>query len=111
MSRADGIQPKPFYQASSTDVLTDIENEVEAGIARKDSRMLQQLRERVALGEKKYGMRLVSFNGRDACQDCLQEVLDGIMYSQQMKLEGHPMANRLHALFVEAVTLINENQS
>lgn len=111
MSKADQIQPRPFYQANSTDVLGDIEREIEAGLDREGAMMLLQLRERVALGEKKYGMRLVSFNGRDASQDCLQEALDGIMYSQQMKLEGHPLADRLRALFVEAVNLINENQS
>lgn len=111
MSKADQVQPLPFYQANSSDVLTDIEHEIEAGLDREGAMLLQQLRERVALGEKKYGMRLVSFNGRVASQDCLQEALDGIMYSQQMKLEGHPLAEQLRALFVEAVNLINENQS
>lgn len=107
MSKADQIQPLPFYQANSTDVLGDIEQEMQ--IQHLPAQIVAQLRERVALGEKKYGMRLVSFNGRNAGQDCLQEALDGIMYSQQMKLEGHPLADKLRALFVEAVNLINEN--
>lgn len=106
MSKADQVQSKPFYQSNSADVLLDLEQSAPSHISKK---ILRQLRERVALGEKKYGMRLHSFNGRNSSQDCLQEALDGIMYSHQMKLEGHPLADKLKALFARAVGLINEN--
>ena len=40
------------------------------------------------MGEKKYGTRLKTFNGRDALLDLQQEVYDAIVYAQQAKLEG-----------------------
>jgi hypothetical protein len=43
---------------------------------------------RIRLGEKKYGTRLKSHNGRDAMLDLYQEILDGINYSKQLEIEG-----------------------
>ena len=43
---------------------------------------------RIEFGEKKYGQRLRTNNGRDALLDCYQEVLDSISYSAQYYLEG-----------------------
>jgi hypothetical protein len=43
---------------------------------------------RIDFGEKKYGQRLRTNNGRDWLMDCYQEVLDGISYSAQGMLEG-----------------------
>ena len=42
---------------------------------------------RIDMGEKEYGQRLRTNNGRDALLDCYQECLDGISYSAQYYLE------------------------
>jgi hypothetical protein len=50
-------------------------------------RVMQQLREREAKGLRTYGTRLQPFNGRDALQDALEEVLDAAMYLMQAIME------------------------
>lgn len=40
------------------------------------------------LGVQKYGRPLESHNGRDAMQDCWEELLDSSVYAVQMELEG-----------------------
>lgn len=46
------------------------------------------LESRTALGIQRYGQALHSYNGRDALQDCLEEVIDAIQYAAQMSMEG-----------------------
>jgi hypothetical protein len=41
------------------------------------------LRERVATGEREYGERLQTFNGRDALRDAYEEALDLVLYLRQ----------------------------
>lgn len=48
----------------------------------------EDIEARIRLGERKYGTRLKSHNGRDAMLDLYQEVLDGINYSKQLVIEG-----------------------
>ncbi len=48
--------------------------------------VMQDLKYRAAVGEKKYGEPLRSFNGRSAVQDALEEAYDLSMYLRQ-KLE------------------------
>jgi hypothetical protein len=48
----------------------------------------EDIEARIRLGEKKYGTRLKSHNGRDAYLDLYQEILDGINYSKQLVIEG-----------------------
>jgi hypothetical protein len=43
----------------------------------------QDLEDRITLGEKRYGERLKTFNGRDAVTDAYQEVLDLSVYLRQ----------------------------
>lgn len=50
----------------------------------------QALRDRLALGVRKYGLPLQSGNGRDALADATDEVLDALVYLHQMELEGEP---------------------
>jgi len=45
---------------------------------------------RVASGEKKYGTRLKTNNGRNVVLDAYQEILDFLNYSIQGHLEGKP---------------------
>lgn len=44
---------------------------------------------RIDFGEKKYGQRLRTNNGRDSLMEMYQEALDGISYAGQHQLEGH----------------------
>jgi hypothetical protein len=49
--------------------------------------LIPDIEARIASGEKKYGVRLMTNNGRNATLDLLQECLDGINYSMQRVLE------------------------
>lgn len=50
-------------------------------------RVLDDIRERVTFGRKKYGTVLQTHNGRDALWDAYQEQLDQVMYLRQELLE------------------------
>lgn len=54
--------------------------------------VLQDIQERVEAGEKKYGTKLQTFNGRDALWDAYQEALDLVMYLRQAILERDTQA-------------------
>ena len=43
----------------------------------------QDLEDRIQLGEKRYGERLQTFNGRSAIWDAYQEALDLVVYLRQ----------------------------
>lgn len=60
----------------------------EAGI------LVPDIEARIASGEKKYGTRLKTHNGRNAVLDLYQEVLDGINYSMQNVLEKAPLGSK-----------------
>ena len=45
--------------------------------------VMDDIRERDAIGEKKYGVRLQPFNGRDVLKDAYQEALDLVVYLRQ----------------------------
>lgn len=45
--------------------------------------------ERHELGKRRYGVGLQPFNGRDALQDALEELLDLVVYLEQAALEGN----------------------
>lgn len=85
----DGPDVAARTQAAPTGNGIDI-----AGEAAADLRALghvdiaEDIEARIRMGEKKYGTRLKSHNGRDAYLDLYQEVLDGINYSKQLVIEG-----------------------
>jgi hypothetical protein len=68
---------------------------------------------RIEMGEKKYGQRLRTNNGRDAFLDAYQEVLDFLSYLMQAILEGHnecqPIFNKAAQLASEMETLLRGN--
>jgi hypothetical protein len=43
---------------------------------------------RIRMGEKKYGTRLKTHNGRNAMLDLYQEALDALNYAKQLQLEN-----------------------
>lgn len=49
--------------------------------------LVAALRERSSFGERKYGTKLQTFNGRDAHLDALQELLDLFVYLHQAEME------------------------
>lgn len=49
--------------------------------------VLRDIQERIEAGEKKYGCKLQTFNGRDSLWDAYQEALDLVMYLRQAILE------------------------
>ncbi len=50
-------------------------------------RLIELIRERTALGKKKYGEPLITHNGRDAMLDALQESVDLNQYLMQIIME------------------------
>jgi hypothetical protein len=97
------VQHLPTHANGSVDVLESLRDHIPAEI-------FAQLEERVALGVRKYGTRLETHNGRDSLLDCVQEALDGIMYSQQAKLEGID-SGQLVDLFVMLTRNINRRRT
>jgi hypothetical protein len=51
-------------------------------------KIAEDIEARIRLGEKKYGTRLKSHNGRDAVLDLYQELLDSLNYAMQCDIEG-----------------------
>lgn len=102
LNDAGKVQQKPTMQGPGVNVLETLKGKVPVEI-------YAQLEERVALGIKKYGMSLQTNNNRDALLDCLQEALDGIMYSQQAYLEEKD-SGLLLDLFVRLVRIINSKR-
>jgi len=56
------------------------------------------LRERAEFGQRKYGVRLETFNGRDAHLDALQELLDLFVYLHQAQMERAALEREVQAL-------------
>jgi hypothetical protein len=80
---AAAIQPKPT--GDGVDVAVVAADHLRA---LGHIKIAEDIEARIRLGERKYGTRLKSHNGRDAMLDLYQEVLDGINYAQQCKIEG-----------------------
>ena len=54
-----------------------------------DLMLTKLMAERHVLGTQRYGVGLQPFNGRDALQDAMEEILDLIVYLEQAALEGN----------------------
>jgi hypothetical protein len=68
----DSVTPQPPPQGTGSIVLP---------------RVLADLEARAVAGERKYGTRLRTYNGRDALIDAYQEALDLVMYLAQAIIE------------------------
>jgi hypothetical protein len=51
--------------------------------------LVQMMLARHELGKQRYGVGLQPFNGRDALQDAMEEILDLIVYLEQAAMEGN----------------------
>lgn len=69
------------------------------------SQLIEHIRARRNLGVQRYGTALQPFNGRDAGQDLLDELLDGATYAMQLVIERRELEERNRALQEENHTL------
>jgi hypothetical protein len=58
----------------------------------------RRLDERESVGVRRYGASLQTFNGRDACRDLEDELLDGLAYATQLRLEHRAVVEALLVL-------------
>jgi hypothetical protein len=81
----------------------------EAGGQEVLPRVIADLKKRSDFGERKYGTKLKTFNGRRTIIDWYQESLDAVMYGAQavMEEEGRMSARELQA---ENTRLVLENR-
>lgn len=61
--------------------------------------LIERIQERLDLGVRRYGQPLRAFNGRNAGQDALEEVLDLAVYLQQSLIERDALIEALLALW------------
>lgn len=96
LRRAQRIDPTLVQTEAKGD-----KNEQDVGrwvVARMEAMGIPQVAKdhesRIAFGEKKYGQRLCTNNGRDVWLDLYQELLDSCSYSAQLILEDEESASR-----------------
>lgn len=81
-------RPTPNDSIPSWDfAIRDLESSYSGPV--KDA-VLVDIRERDAMGERKYGVRLQPFNGRDSLRDAYEEALDLTVYLLNARTEGYP---------------------
>lgn len=69
----------------------------------------EDLLARADVGLKKYGTKLRVNNGRKAAVDAYQEVMDGVMYAMQARMEGdHKIGRHLEVLVSIAAQIAAE---
>jgi hypothetical protein len=84
------------------DIATEAANDLRSrGLAQ----IAEDIEARIRMGEKKYGTRLRSHNGRNAMVDAYQELLDFLNYSMQGIIEGQEGSQ---SLFDRAVFLAQD---
>lgn len=88
------LEDQPAPEPGETEVWPLVIREAEAAGA---VRVAGLGRERDALGRKRYGTALQTFNGRDSLVDALQEGLDLLVYLRQY-LEENPEVQVVHGL-------------
>jgi len=81
------------------DQAAPISGEVEVG-----ELVLSDMRDRIALGQERYGSKLKTFNGRDALVDAYQEAIDLVMYLRQ-EIEERNSAQETVLAVIEIVNV------
>lgn len=69
-----------------------------------DTRVIDDIEARKAIGLAKYGTLLQPFNGRNAYVDAYQEALDLAQYFKQIELEGDPSLLFTYRLVLRILT-------
>lgn len=97
--RAGRAGDQPLPTPGRADVFADLLRTLEAHPGLFDPAAVAVVRpmlvERRALGIRRYGRALETFNGRDAHLDELQEALDRIVYSHQAAMERAELEQEL----------------
>jgi hypothetical protein len=75
------------------------------------SQLIEHIRGRRNLGIQRYGTPLQPFNGRDAGQDLLDELLDGATYAMQLVIERGELEERNRLLQEKIAFLQEENRT
>ncbi|VVB51966.1 Uncharacterised protein [uncultured archaeon] len=106
MSDAAKVQQRPVTTPESRDVFEDLLKQTDfAGRMLISDVLEERLAARIDYGERKYGSRLKTNNGRDVLLDIEQELLDGVQYSHQGVMQGHRVAHIRNALIKAAEAL------
>jgi hypothetical protein len=106
MSDAAKVQQKPIVTEQSQDVFNDLCKQTDfGGLPLISEELKDRLAARIDFGERKYGSRLMTYNGRDVLVDIDQEILDGIQYSHQGVMQGHRVAHIRNILIKAAAAL------
>ena len=79
MSKVDKHEPEPIKTEFSQEVWP--------------KEIYADMLDRARVGQKKYGTRLMTHNGRDALMDAYQEALDLVMYLKQALMEREEEPN------------------
>lgn len=87
LRQREGDQPIPT--PGQEDVAPVLEGDIKQLVEfnGKGSEVITDLHDRTALGIKRYGTPLQTFNGRDALQDLYEELLDASQYCEQLWME------------------------
>ena len=102
MSGEDAAKVQPMPTGNGVDVAVEVAKDLRS-IGRED--IAEDTEARIRLGEKKYGTRLKSHNGRDAMLDLYQEVLDGCNYAKQLVIENKDDGTLFNTLVLLAQTI------
>jgi len=95
-------QPLPVTTKKSVDVAVEVAEDLKK-VGFQD--IAEDVEARIRIGERKYGKRLQSFNGRDALKDLYDEVLDALNYSKQLELENKDNGEIFRGLIALAATV------
>jgi hypothetical protein len=102
------IQALPIVTDKSQDVFDDLCRQTGFdGQPLIGEALKARLAARIDFGERKYGSRLMTYNGRDVLVDIDQEMLDGIQYSHQGTMEGHRVAH-IRNILIQAADALAE---
>jgi hypothetical protein len=88
----EGDQDLPV--AGRESVFAELRRRVEQAHAEE----LRRIDAREATGVKRYARSLETFNGRDAGRDLEEELLDGLAYATQLRLERNALAEAVKVL-------------
>jgi hypothetical protein len=67
--------------------------------------VIVKMRQRDTIGRKRYGTPLQPFNGRNSLRDLSEELLDAIVYSEQLQMELACLGKDLQNLHVRLAAL------
>ena len=91
-------QQKPIMSPNSKQVIPEFN--FGPGLEDIESKVRAFLEARLDRGEKTYGTRLFTHNGRNALQDAKEELADAALYLMQAKLEADDAGDKLRHLCV-----------